>query len=168
MQSIRHTGNSKPHPTTPRLSHQFNVVVETTVRYIRYTIQFVGIGLLGLFLAACNAPTPTAALTPTPAFPPGSLEAEGSALFSGKGRCAACHSLSSDTVIVGPSLAGVATHAKTRIEGLTASEYLEESILRPDAYRPPGFENEQMDTSLAKQLTVDEVEALVAFLLTLK
>lgn len=142
--------------------------MKTTVRYTRYAIQILGIVLLILFLVACNATTPTAPVTPTPAFAAGSLEAEGSALFSGKGRCAACHSLSADTVIVGPSLAGVATHAETRIEGLTAAEYLEESILRPDAYRPPGFENEQMDTSLAKQLTVEEVEALVAFLLTLK
>lgn len=142
--------------------------MKRTVRYTRYAIRMLGIILLVLFLAACGVTTPTAPVIPTPAFAAGSLEAEGSALFSGKGRCAACHSLSADTVIVGPSLAGIATHAESRIEGLTASEYIEESILRPDAYRPPGFENEQMDTSLAKQLTVEEVEALVAFLLTLK
>ena len=133
---------------------------------MRYTVRMLGILLLAMFLVACGATAPAA--PPTFAFAAGSLEAQGSALFAGKGRCATCHSLSADTVIVGPSLAGIATHAESRVEGLSASEYLEESIVRPDAYRPSGFEDEQMDTSLAKQLTVEEVEALVAFLMTLK
>jgi mono/diheme cytochrome c family protein len=167
MQSIQHVNNPEP-DSTSHSPPDFAILMKTTVRYTRYGIQILGIVLLILFLAACSANTSSAPVTPTSAFATGSLEAQGSALFSGKGRCAACHSLSPDTVIVGPSLAGVATHAESRIEGLTASEYIEESIIRPDAYRPPGFENEQMDTSLAKQLTVEEVEALVAFLLTLK
>jgi mono/diheme cytochrome c family protein len=123
--------------------------------------------LLVLLLTACAAsaaPTPAA----TPGLDPATPEGQGAALFAGKGRCATCHSLSGDTVIVGPSLAGIATRAETRIEGLSAAEYIEESILRPDLYRPPGFENQQMDTSLAKTLTVEEVEALVAYLMTLK
>lgn len=167
MQSIRHVHHSESYSTShspPAVA----ILMKRTVRYTRYAIQILGIVLLVLFLVACGNAASTASITPTPALAVGSLEAEGSALFSGKGRCAACHSLSTDTVIVGPSLAGIATQAESRIEGLTASEYLEESILRPDAYRPPGFENQQMDTSLAKQLTVEEVEALVAFLLTLK
>lgn len=89
-------------------------------------------------------------------------------MFSGKGRCATCHSLSPDTVIVGPSLAGIATRAASRESGLTAAEYLEESILLPDKIKVPGFENMQMDTSLAKILTFDEISDLVAYLLTLK
>jgi nitric oxide reductase subunit C len=127
----------------------------------------VGIGLLLLFLAACGASASGVTATATPAFPQDSIEAEGAALFSGKGRCATCHSLSPDTVIVGPSLAGIGARAGTRVESLTAAEYLDESIVRPDVFRPPGFENEQMDTSLAKQLTVEEIDALVAYLLTL-
>ena len=125
--------------------------------------------LLLLGITACSSnTTPESPVAPTPAFAAGSLEAQGAALFTGKGRCATCHSLSPETVIVGPSLADIATHADSRIEGLTAAEYIEESILRPDAYHPPGFEGKQMDTSLAKQLSVAEVEALVAYLLTLK
>lgn len=167
MQRIRHINDHASSAIRPP-SHPVQGVFRTTVRYTRYAIQIVGIILLLLFLVACGATAPAPPVSPTPAFVAGSLEAEGSALFAGKGRCATCHSLSADTVIVGPSLAGIATHAASRIEGLTAAEYLEESIVRPDAYRPPGFENEQMDTSLAKQLTVEEIEALVAYLLTLK
>jgi mono/diheme cytochrome c family protein len=167
MQSIRHINPSSDSPP----HHQprgVRSVLTTSIRYTRYAVQILGILLLLLFLVACAGTSPTASAPPTPAFAAGSLEAEGSALFSGKGRCAACHSLSTDTVIVGPSLAGIASHAESRVAGLTAAEYLEESIVRPDAYRPPGFENEQMDTSLAKQLTVEEVEALVAYLLTMR
>ena len=89
-------------------------------------------------------------------------------LFSGKGRCATCHSLAPGTVIVGPSLAGIAGRAEGREAGLSASDYIEESILLPDKFKVSGFENAQMDTSLAKTLTTDEISDLVAYLLTLK
>lgn len=167
MQNIQQFNPSSPQPikdtatTLKRFRHK-------TLRYVRYTIRIVGIVLLLLFLAACGGTTSAVAVAPTPSFAEGSLEAQGAALFSGKGRCAACHSLSADTIIVGPSLAKIATTAESRVEGLSAAEYIEESILRPDIFRPAGFEDEQMDTSLAKQLTIEEVSALVAFLMTLK
>jgi cytochrome c551/c552 len=63
--------------------------------------------------SACNSATVANPSTATPAygFRPNSPEARGFALFSGKGRCASCHSLSANTVIVGPSLAGIASRA---------------------------------------------------------
>ena len=99
---------------------------------------------------------------------PNSAEGRGFALFSGKGRCTTCHSLSPDVTIVGPSLAGIATRAEKREPPLTAADYLEESILDPDKVKAPGFEMLQMDTSLAKTLTTDEISDLVAYMLTLK
>ena len=117
------------------------------------------------FSACRQVAEPAAAATP--ALDPNSPEGRGAALFSGSGRCATCHSLTSDTVIVGPSLAGIATRAATRVSGLTAAEYLEESIVRPDAFKSPGFDDVQMDASLAKSLSVDQVADLVAFLMTL-
>ncbi len=116
-------------------------------------------------LVACTA-QPTA--SSTPAFGPNTPQGRGVALFSNKGRCATCHSLSPNTVIVGPSLAGVASRAESRVPGLSAADYLEESILLPDKFRVSGFEGLQMDVSLAKTLTTDEISDLVAFLLTLK
>lgn len=128
---------------------------------------FLLLFLLLLSLSACGSRPDVAAAPVAPSDP--NLAAErGAVLFFDKGRCATCHALEADKVIVGPSLAGVAIRAEIRIPELSAAEYLEESIIRPDAYKAPGFEKLQMDASLAQNLTVDEVNDLVAYLLTLK
>jgi cytochrome c551/c552 len=129
------------------------------------SIHFGSLAVLIALLAACSSAKPA---TPTPAFAPNSPEGRGFALFSGKGRCATCHSLSPDTVIVGPSLAGIAASAGTREPGMSAADYIEESILSPDQFKVPGFEKVQMDMTLAKTLTYDEISEIVAYLLTLK
>ncbi|HLY26384.1 MAG TPA: cytochrome c [Aggregatilineales bacterium] len=121
-----------------------------------------------LFLAACSAAPSTPSASPAPTFLPGSIEALGAALFQGKGRCSTCHSLSPGTVIYGPSLAGIATRAGQRESGVSAADYIEESILLPDKFKVPGFEDKQMDNTLAKSLTTDEVADLVAYLMTQK
>ena len=53
--------------------------------------------------------------------------------------CSTCHSLEPDIVIVGPSLAGVTTRAETRISGMTAQQYLRDSIINPGDFVVPGF-----------------------------
>lgn len=118
-----------------------------------------------LVVAGCGANSgPTA----PPTLDPNTPEGRGFVLFAGKGRCATCHARSGDTVILGPSLAGIANRAAEREAGVSAADYIEESILNPDKIKPPGFESVQMDISLAKTLTGDEIADLVAYLLTLK
>jgi mono/diheme cytochrome c family protein len=113
-----------------------------------------------LSLAACStAPTPVPTPTPDP------FILQGQAVFNA--RCATCHAVVPDTIIIGPSLYGVATRAETRMPGLSAEEYITLSILRPGDYVVEGFNN-VMITNLAKELTSEEMNALVAFLLTLK
>lgn len=82
--------------------------------------------------------------------------------------CRICHSLQPEVRIVGPSLAGVASRAATRIPGLSAEAYLRESILAPDAYVVAGYPAGQMLPDLGKTLTPEQIEDLVAFMLTLK
>lgn len=113
-----------------------------------------------LFLSACSS-TPTVA--PTPTLDP--IAKQGQAVFNA--RCATCHALVPDTIIIGPSLYGIATRAETRVEGQTAEEYITMSILRPGDYVVEGFNN-VMITNLAKEITSEEMNSLVAFLLTLK
>ena len=82
-------------------------------------------------------------------------------------RCATCHALVPDTIIIGPSLYGIATRAETRVEGQNAEEYILLSIMRPGDYVVEGFNN-VMITNLAMEITSEDMNALVAFLLTLK
>lgn len=81
--------------------------------------------------------------------------------------CITCHSMDPDTTLVGPSIAGVATRAGSRVNGQTAREYLRESILDPSAFVVAGFDDGKMPTDLGEVLSADEVEALVGYLLTL-
>ncbi|MDD2923247.1 MAG: cytochrome b N-terminal domain-containing protein, partial [Anaerolineales bacterium] len=82
--------------------------------------------------------------------------------------CRICHSLVKDEVIVGPSFYGVATRAATRIPGLSAEEYLRQSILEPNAYVVPGFPKGQMVQNLGEILSADQIDDLIAFLMTMK
>ncbi|MBC7811217.1 MAG: c-type cytochrome, partial [Burkholderiales bacterium] len=97
-----------------------------------------------------------------------SAAVRGRDLFTGSpGNCATCHALEPDVVIVGPSLAGVATRAGERIFGQSAEEYLRNSILHPSEFVVPGFPD-VMARSLGDALSGDEISALIAFLLTLE
>jgi ferredoxin/mono/diheme cytochrome c family protein len=87
--------------------------------------------------------------------------------ISAQAGCQICHSLEPDRVLVGPSLAGIGELAATRVTGQTAAEYLRTSILDPDAYVVEGYRTGQMLPIYEEQLTVEEIDALVEYLLTL-
>lgn len=82
--------------------------------------------------------------------------------------CRICHSLEPGDDRVGPSFAGIATRAETRVPGLSAEEYLRQSILDPDAFIVEGFPSGLMVPNLGETLTEGQIDDLVAFLLTLK
>jgi len=81
--------------------------------------------------------------------------------------CVTCHSYDPDTTLVGPSIAGVAVRAQTRVSGQTAAEYLRESIVSPSAYVVDTFDDGKMPADWAEILTEAEIEAVVGYLLTL-
>jgi len=114
---------------------------------------------IALLLAACSStnaqPTPT--LDPT--------QKQGRGVFNL--RCAQCHATVPDTVVIGPSLAGIATYAATRMEGYDAEAYIEHSILSPRDYIVDGFAD-TMPTNFGKELTSEELTSVVAYLMTLK
>ncbi len=99
--------------------------------------------------------------------------ATGERLFNGatlgaSAGCQICHSLQPGVQLVGPSLAGVATRAETRVPGLPAEQYLMQSLVDPDAHVVEGFQPGQMRPDLAQALTQQQLDDLVAFLLTLR
>ena len=81
--------------------------------------------------------------------------------------CVVCHSTDPGRTLVGPSLAGIASRAGSTVPGLGAEEYLRQSIVDPDTYVVPGFPSGQMLPDLADSLTGDEIDQLVAYMLTL-
>lgn len=121
---------------------------------------FITLVMAATAITACSA-----AATPAPTPTPDPFILQGQAVFNA--RCATCHALVPDTIIIGPSLNGIATRAETRVSGQTAEEYIQLSILRPGDYVVEGFNN-VMITNFAKEITSEEMNALVAFLLTLK
>jgi len=123
-------------------------------------IILVILGVVVLGLVACST-----AINSTPTPTPDPFVEQGRKVFNA--RCATCHALVPDTIIIGPSLYGIATRAETRVSGQTAEEYIQYSVLRPGDYVVEGFNN-VMITNLAKELTSEDLNALVAFLMTLK
>jgi cytochrome c2 len=82
--------------------------------------------------------------------------------------CGTCHSLRPGQDLLGPSLARIGRNAGSRVPGQSASDYLRESILEPDAHTAFGFSANVMATSYGAQLSEQEVKDLVAYLLALK
>lgn len=111
--------------------------------------------LLVLSVAACGGEAGAAARPQT----------RGERLFAR--HCSSCHSTSPDTVVVGPSLAGVAIRAGTRVEGMNASTYLETSILDPGDYVVEGF-RDVMPKGFGETLSTEDVRALIDYLITLR
>lgn len=87
--------------------------------------------------------------------------------------CISCHSLEPGEVKVGPSHAEVGARAERVIDdpnyngdATSAQEYLRESVIEPNAHVAEGFEPGVMFQDYAEVLTEQQVEDLVAFLLT--
>lgn len=82
--------------------------------------------------------------------------------------CASCHSLKPGEVLVGPSMAGIGTRAGSTVSGESAAEYIKQSILDPDAHIVDGFSAGLMPGVWAQELTDQQVNDLVDYLVSLK
>ena len=116
--------------------------------------------------------------------PPGAASADpvalGEALFSrSPPACFSCHSLQEGVVLVGPSMAGLATRAGDLVAesglqgtGPDAEEYIRESIVSPHAYLVPGQTFSAGGQSIMPPyetiLKPEEIDQLVAYLATFK
>lgn len=119
--------------------------------FSRLTAVFITLPLL---LIACSQ---EAALSP---------EAKrGESVFAE--HCIACHSLVEDKVVIGPSIVGIASRAGKRIDGMDAETYLYTSLHEPSSYLVEGF-RDLMPLNISKDLTEQEQDDVIAYLLTLK
>lgn len=89
--------------------------------------------------------------------------------------CKACHSLVPGEILTGPSLAGVASRAGTRVAGETAEQYIRQSIQQPNAFIVPDdarFKQANgksaMPEGLGNLMSDQDLADLIAYLLTLQ
>jgi mono/diheme cytochrome c family protein len=122
-------------------------------------------GLLLVSLIACSGGD-SPLLAEEAALDPNSPSGQGKSLFST--HCAACHAIDEEVILVGPSLAGIGSAAASRVDGLDAESYLSRSILFPDNFVVEGYAVGTMQQNFALTLTSEEVDNLVAYLLTFK
>ena len=101
--------------------------------------------------------------SPTPVEAP---QSRGELLFLTKG-CTGCHSIQglATTGQIGPDLTSVGEVAGERVEGLSAEEYIAQSLAAPQAFIVPGFEATTAGAMPDLNLTEPEIAALVDFLL---
>lgn len=116
--------------------------------------------LILMLLPACSGPA-GAAVPPTLS----SEAALGQEVFTRE--CGSCHSTMPDTIIVGPSLAGIARQAGSRVPGQDAPTYLLNAIINPGDYLVEGFQD-LMPANFGKKLTGEEIDAVIAYLMTLE
>ena len=80
--------------------------------------------------------------------------------------CSTCHSLDGSNSQDGPTLTGISELAGVRVNGLSDVEYLRQSIVDPYAYRLEGEWRGAMPYQYSELLTQDQINNLIAFLLT--
>ncbi len=100
------------------------------------------------------------------------LAAQGRDIFADGGGCDACHTVEGvSTGMVGPDLTHIGGQGAERKPGLSAKEYITESIRDPEAFVATGVERAVpgiMTQGITAWLSDGEVDALVAFLLDQK
>jgi mono/diheme cytochrome c family protein len=73
-----------------------------------------------------------------------------------------------DASTLGPNLAGVAARAAANPDGLEAAPWLRRETLQPDVALAPGFAPGLMPATYGQTLDAAEIDALVAYMLTLE
>jgi nitric oxide reductase subunit C len=129
-----------------------------------------------------TAATPQGIVLGTPPPQPASAEpvVMGQAVFNRTPpACFSCHAIQEGIVLVGPSVAGLATRAAAVIASpeyqggaQTVEEYIRESILDPHAHLVPGetfsFGGRSIMPAYDTILSAEEVDQLVAYLATFR
>jgi mono/diheme cytochrome c family protein len=127
------------------------------------------IGLLLLILAGCGAANEAGA-------PIGDV-AHGQRLYRGEEKLAlntntACIDCHNDTVggesPIGQNLSNIGNRAASVVPGQSAVDYLRASILKPDEHLSGNFQEGIMPRTYPETLTDQDVDDLIAYMLTLK
>jgi cytochrome c oxidase subunit II len=91
--------------------------------------------------------------------------AAGKAVFTGSAGCGGCHTLAAagTTGTTGPNL-GTSIVPSSKKAGMALKPFIQESIVKPNAFIAPGFQPNVMPQSFSQTLTSTQIQALVNFL----
>ena len=119
--------------------------------------------------------TPTPVPTPAPTATPRPLEGETAEEILRNAGCTSCHKIGElgESHKVGPDLSGIGLIAQQRVSGLSAAEYLRQSIVDPNAFVPTECPNGAcmpniMPRDYEIRLSTEQIGTVVAHLLTMK
>jgi len=82
--------------------------------------------------------------------------------------CSNCHLPDSEKTNLGPGLLNIKDRAATRVEGMTAAEYIYQSIVDSKAYTVEGFDPDLMPQNWAEIYSDLQIFDIVAYLMTLE
>jgi mono/diheme cytochrome c family protein len=83
--------------------------------------------------------------------------------------CIGCHPVEPDKQTgAGPNLSNIGNHAATTVKGMSAHDYLRQSIVDPDAHLAGGYQEDIHPKGYGDVLTQQQIDDLIAYLLTLK
>jgi cytochrome c553 len=124
--------------------------------------------MMGRLLCLCSLVVVIAAMACTPESVATDPIARGRQVYRTLG-CASCHEASLSNLFrpVGPPLNEAGRVAGGRVPGLSAEDYLLQTITEPGAYVVPGYPD-SMPRGLAKDLSPEDLAALVAYLASLR
>ncbi len=148
------------------------------IRIVRKRWSYVLFAVLLLMMSACTnvmvlGQIETSTPTPLPYVVSGNPEV-GRAIFMGELKregilpCSTCHYVEAhQRILVGPNMAGISKRAQVRVPDISAVDYLEQSIREPEAYMVDGFPIGTMNEKYDSRLSDEDVEDVIAYLMTL-
>ena len=80
--------------------------------------------------------------------------------------CSSCHSLGQSAFSLGPKMTGISQRAGQRVPGLSAEDYIRQSILDPSAFVVSGYRN-IMYPDFKNKLSDHDLADMIAYLETL-
>ena len=149
---------------------------------MRTRLLLITLVVASILLAACGGGSSEPA-APAAAPAAGGPNAEaGKELFNqtvlaGNAGCNTCHTLEAGKVLVGPSFAGLGTRAGSTVAGMSAEDYLRQSIMDPNAHLATGCNINDLAASCnpdimlkdwGTKLTPQQIDDLIAYFMTLK